>query len=126
PRALTDVANTPRILVLPPDVSKSSLDPRDRDLARSLAADITLTLCKSHLYDVIAPFTAQRLAERPAGRIPVAADYRVQIDLIAGEGSLPTAVLTFDVAATRSGKSIFRHELELRSSMLLDIHYGLC
>ncbi len=30
------------------------------------------------------------------------------------------------MVATRSGKTILKHELELRSSMLLDIHYGLC
>jgi tetratricopeptide (TPR) repeat protein len=113
-------------LVLPPDPARSRLDPRDSDLARALAADITLTLCKSHLYDVIAPFTAQQVVDYSGARAPIDADYRVQIELISGEGPLPTSILSFDVVVARSGKCIFRHELELRSSMLLDIHYGLC
>ena len=126
PSALADRPGVPRILILPPGDLSPSFDPLDGDLARSLVTDITLTLCKSHLYEVIAPFTARRLAGSPASLTSVPADYLVRIDLISHTSSLPCSLLSIEVVATRSGECIYRNEVELRSGMLLDIHYGLC
>jgi tetratricopeptide (TPR) repeat protein len=125
PSALTERPGIPRILVLPPREPTSGIDPFDSDLARSLVTDMTLTLCKSRLYEVIAPFTAGKVAGSPGRLAAVAADYHVRTGLISSSGPLPCSLLSIEVVATRTGESVFSNEVELRSGTLLDLHYGL-
>lgn len=96
-------------------------------IARSLLRDISLTLCKSRLYDVIAPFTAKRLADSSAGPLPpVDSDFQVRTEVFPGLSRDLYPVMSLDLVATRTGGSIYRNEIVLRSALLLDLHYVLC
>lgn len=111
--------------MLPPTETGPVIDPRDCELSRSLVEDVTLTLCRSRLYDVVAPFTAQQLLEREAGEHSISFDYIVRISLVARDTPLPFSLLRIDIGDARSGQSIHQGEMELRTGNLIGLHQGL-
>ena len=126
PQARAEGPGIPRLLIVPPLGQSPLVDLQDHDIARSLVADITLTLCRSRLYEVVAPFTALQLASGAAGYELVPSDYVVLTDVVLCRRPLPYPLLTIEVIATGSGKRIYRSEVELHSETLLSIHYSFC
>lgn len=112
---------------MPPASGPEGFDPLEMCIARSLVHDVSLTLCKSRLYEVIAPFTARRLAgSRDLAAFPaVASDFQVRTQVNPSLSRDLYAVLSLDLVVTRTGESIYRHEVELQSALLLDVHYLL-
>ena len=124
--APAEASDIPRLLILPPLEHPSLVEPQDRELARSLVADITLTLCRSHLYEIVAPFTALQLADGVADYDMVAADYLVQTRLVPSAQPLKYPSLSIQVVATASGKQLFQSEVELHAGTLLNLHSSFC
>lgn len=116
----------PRLLVIPPHDPSHAADAQDLELARSLVTDLTLTLCRSHFYEVVAPFTAAQITLGTEGRDAVPADYVVRTELVMCHKPLPYSVLTIEVQAGVAGETIYSSEVELRSGTLLSLHYSLC
>lgn len=116
----------PRLLVLPPLEKPSFVDPQDCALARSLVADITLTLCRSRLYEIVASFTAIQLADRFAGSDMVPADYVVLTELVPSKQPLRYPSLSIEVVAAGSGKRLYQSEVELHAGTLLSLHASFC
>lgn len=119
-------SGVPRLLVLPPQEHSLHIDPQDRELSRSLVADITLTLCRSRLYEIVAPFTALQLADGGAGHDRVLADYVVETALIPPRQPVNYPSLSIRVVATAGERQIFRGEVELHSGALLNLHTSFC
>lgn len=116
----------PSLVVLPPLRVDKSIDPRELTLAQSLVRDLTLTLCRTRHFTVIAPFTARQLAGIPSDlhRVPIP-DYQVRTDLVRGQTATARPLLSIEIL-TADGRSIYRNEIELFSGGLLDLHFGLC
>ena len=116
----------PRLLILPPREQAPLVDPLDRELCRSLVADITLTLCRSRLYEIVAPFTALQLADGAAGQERVRADYVVDTALVPSRQPTQYPSLSIEVLATATRRQIYRGEVELHSGALLGLHASFC
>ena len=124
--APAEPSGVPRVLVLPPLEQASLVDPQDRELARSLVADATLSLCRSRLYEIIAPFTAFQLADGLAAYDMIPADYVVLTTLVPSRQPLRHPVLSVEVVATASGKQLYQSEVELHADTLLGVHSSFC
>lgn len=119
-------ANIPRLLIVPPSCHSPLVDAQDNEIARSLVADVTLSLCRSRLYEVVAPHSATKLTSGPIWEEMLPADYIVLTDIALCQRDLPFALMTIDVVATALGKRIYRSEVELRSGALQSIHDSFC
>ena len=119
-------AGVPRILILPPTADSPNYDPLDIDLARSLVTDITLTLCRSRLYEVVAPFTARRLANQPAGIAAANADYHVRTALLPPGDEQPYGMLRLELTAAKTDRTLYCDEIEFHTGTLINMHYGIC
>jgi Tfp pilus assembly protein PilF len=126
PKAPAERSGVPRLLIVPPLEQPSVIDAQDQVIARSLVADITLTLCRSRLYEVIAPFTALQLADGHFGVEAVPADYVVLTNVGLAWGALQYPSLSIEVVATGSGNRIYQSEVGLHSGTLLNVHYSFC
>lgn len=115
----------PRLLILPPRRSAQVTDPRDAELACALIVDVTIALCRSRLYDVIAPFTAQQLASAPSSSQQIPADYVVRTEVFPCTGPVPLSLLRVEIFAGHSGDRVWMGEVELRSGELQDLHHLL-
>ena len=116
----------PRLLILPPSCHSRLVDAQDRDIVRSLVTDVTLGLCRSRLYEVIAPYSATKLTSGPIWEEILPADYVVLTDVVLCQRDLPFTLMSIEVIATASGKRIYRSEVELRSGALQAIRDSLC
>jgi tetratricopeptide (TPR) repeat protein len=125
-RAAAEPSGIPRLLVLPPLDQASLVDPQVRELTRSLVGDVTLTLCRSRLYEIIAPFTARQLANGFAGYDMVPSDYVVLTEVVPSRQQLQYPSLRIDVRATASGKQLYQSEVELHAETLLGVHSSFC
>ena len=87
---------------MPPASGPEGFDPLEMCIARSLVHDVSLTLCKSRLYEVIAPFTARRLAgSRDLAAFPaVASDFQVRTQVNPSLSRDLYAVLSLDLVVT--------------------------
>lgn len=124
--AVSAAASIPRLLIVPPRCLSPLVDAQDYEIARSLVTDITLSLCRSRLYDVVAPYSAMKLTSGPISAEVLSADYVVRTDVELCQGDLPFALMTIDVIATALDRRIYRSEVELRSGNLQSIHGSLC
>ncbi|WP_374621728.1 tetratricopeptide repeat protein [Devosia sp.] len=115
----------PRLLLLPPTEFGPVIDPRDCELSRSLIADVTLSLCRSRLYDVVAPFTAQQLRDSAVAEQAIPFDYVVRISLVGRDAPLPFSLLRIDIGDARTGESLHQGEMELRTGNMIGLHQGL-
>lgn len=118
--------SVPRLLILPPRCLSPLVDTQDQQIARSLVTDVTISLCSSRLYDVIAPYSATKLTGGSVGDVALLADYVLETDVVLNQTSLPFAQLMIDIVATATGQRAFRSEVELRSGLLQTIHNRLC
>ena len=125
-RASAEPSGIPRLLVLPPVERAAPVDPQDRELARSLVADVTLTLCRSRLYEIIAPFTALQLAKGVATYDSVSPDYVVVTELVSSKQPLRHPLLSVHVVATGSGKQLYQSDVELQADGLMSVHSSFC
>ncbi|CAN7468910.1 hypothetical protein LJR016_003100 [Devosia sp. LjRoot16] len=116
----------PRLLIVPPRHSSPLVDVQDHKIALSLVTDVTLSLCRSRLYDVIAPHSAMKLTSGPIWEEMLPADYVVLTDVVLCQRELPFALMSIDVVATGLGRRIYRSEVELRSGALQGIHDSFC
>jgi Flp pilus assembly protein TadD len=116
----------PRILVLPPRCLSPLVDTQDHEIAQALVTDVTLSLCRSRLYDIVAPHSAKQLASGAIWDEFVPADYMVVTDIVLSQQSLPVAVMTIDVFSTGTDTRIYRTEVELRAGLLQVIHARFC
>lgn len=119
-------ARIPRLLIVPPNCQSPLVDAQDHQIARSLVTDVTISLCRSRLYDVVAPYSAMRVTSGPAWVEMVPADYVVVTDVVLANKTLPVALLSIDVIATGSDKRIYRSEVELHQGTLQSIHDNFC
>jgi len=126
PAARPSAAGIPRLLIIPPRCLSSLVDTQDHQIARSLVTDVTVSLCRSRLYDVVAPHSAMKLTSSPIWEEMVPADYVVVTDVVLAQRDMPIALLTIDVIATEADKRIYRSEVELRTGTLQNIHDSLC
>ena len=124
--AASAAVNIPRLLILPPRGLSPLVDAQDHGVARSLVADVTLSLCRSRLYEVVAPHSATRLTSGSLWEEMVPADYLVVTDVVLSQRDLPFALMTIDVFSTAQDRRIYRSEVELRSGTLQSIHDSLC
>jgi tetratricopeptide (TPR) repeat protein len=124
--ARANSGSIPRLLILPPRCQSPLVDAQDHEIARSLVADVTISLCRSHLYEVIAPHSATRLTSGAMWEEMVPADYIVVTDVVLSQKDLPFALLTIDVFSSSLDKRIYRSEVELRSGTLQIIHDRFC
>jgi tetratricopeptide (TPR) repeat protein len=113
-------------LILPPSAGEANVDPLERSVVSSLVHDISLTLCRSRRYEVVAPFTARQFAGGMASSMSILADYEVRMDLAPRRTPESYSLLSLEVVRTALRESIYRDEIELRSGLLLDLHFGLC
>lgn len=118
--------SVPRLLILPPRCLSPLVDTQDQQTARSLVTDVTISLCSSRLYDVIAPYSAMKLTGGSVGDVALLADYVLETDVVLNQTNLPFARLMIDIVATATGQRVFRSEVELRSGLLQTIHNRLC
>ena len=118
--------SVPRLLILPPRCLSPLVDTQDQQTARSLVTDVTISLCSSRLYDVIAPYSAMKLTGGSVGDVALLADYVLETDVVLNQTNLPFAQLMIDIVATATGQRVFRSEVELRSGLLQTIHNRLC
>lgn len=129
PRETSSSQNTgtiPRLLIVPPRHSSPLVDAQDHKIAHSLVTDVTLSLCRSSLYEVIAPHSAMKVTSDPIWEEMLPADYVVLTDVVLCQKGLPVALMSIDVIATALGRRIYRGEVELRSGALQSIHDSLC
>jgi tetratricopeptide (TPR) repeat protein len=113
-------------LILPPSHGGTEVDPLERGVVSSLVHDISLTLCRSRRYEVVAPFTARQIAGGFAAPATIGADYEVHMGLAPRPTPQSYSMLSLEVRRTASAESIYRDEIELRSGLLLDLHFALC
>ena len=116
---------SPRLLILPPQHRAPIIDPRDADLARALVLDITIGLCRSRLYEVIAPFTARQLVSGPSCGHLISADYVVGTEVFPCTGPVPLSLLRVEIFSGLSGDRIWMGEFELRTGEFQDLHHLL-
>jgi len=116
----------PRLLIVPPRCTSPLVDAQDHQIARSLVTDVTISLCRSRFYDVVAPHSARRLTDGPSWEELVPADYVVVTDVVLSQRALPVALLTIDVIATIADRRVFRSEVELHPGTLQTIHDNFC
>jgi tetratricopeptide (TPR) repeat protein len=116
----------PRLLIVPPRHGSPLVDVQDHRIALSLVTDVTLSLCRSRLYEVIAPYSAMKLTSGPIWEEMLPADYVVLTDVVLCQRELPFALMSIDVVATDTGRRIYRSEVELRSGALQCIHDSFC
>jgi tetratricopeptide (TPR) repeat protein len=102
------------------------VDAQDHRIALSLVTDVTLSLCRSRLYEVIAPHSAMKLTSGPIWEEMLPADYVVLTDVVLCQTGLPVALMSIDVVATALGQRVYRGEVELRSGALQSIHDSFC
>ena len=87
--------------------------------------DVTIALCRSRLYEVIAPFTAQQLTSDTPSSHLIFADYVVRTEVFPCTGPVPLSLLRVEIFAGPSGDRIWMGEVELRSGELQDLHHLL-
>lgn len=87
---------------------------------------MTISLCRSRLYEVIAPHSALKLTTGSMWDEVVPADYLVVTEVVLSERELPFALMTIDVFSTALDRRIYRSEVELRSGNLQSIHESFC
>lgn len=124
--AATTPVGVPRLLILPPRGLSPLVDTQDHEIARSLVTDVTISLCRSRLYEVVAPHSAMQLTIGSTWEEMLPADYLVTTDVVLSQRELPFALMTIDVFSTALDRRIYRSEVELRSGKLQDIHESFC
>lgn len=113
----------PRILVLPPQAEHKGMEPLQLTLACSMLADITLTLCRSRRYQVIAPYTAKQLVHEACSEVEV--DYRVVSRLLESRAPGGYPRLSVDLVATGRSGTLYYDEIQLIPGTLLELHFAL-
>ncbi len=118
-------SSSPRLLILPPQRNSPISDPRDAELARALVLDITIALCRSRLYEVIAPFTARQLVSGLPSNQVIPVDYVVRTEVFPCTGPIPLSQMRVEIFAGVFGDRIWMGEVELRTGELQDLHHLL-